>query len=119
MYNFTGNGDTDPSLDESYAATLKTQCPNPASAAITVEMDPQSSESFDAHYFTALKQHKGLFQSDASLLTDPASAKIVDSLLKPDSFFSEFGKSMKNMGQIELLTGSAGEIRTNCRVVNA
>lgn len=82
-------------------------------------MDPQSSESFDAHYFTALKQHKGLFQSDASLLTDPASAKIVDSLLKPDSFFSEFGKSMKNMGQIELLTGSAGEIRTNCRVVNA
>lgn len=82
-------------------------------------MDPQSSESFDSHYFTTVKQNKGLFQSDAALITNGASAKIVDSLLKPNSFFSEFGKSMKNMGAIEVLTGSAGEIRKNCRIVNA
>ncbi|KAK1392222.1 Peroxidase [Heracleum sosnowskyi] len=119
LYNFTGKGDTDPSLDETYAASLKSQCPNPASAAITVEMDPQSSESFDNDYFTTVKQNKGLFQSDAALITDRAAAKIVDSLLKPKSFFSEFGKSMKNMGAVEVLTGSAGEIRKNCRIVNA
>lgn len=119
LYNFTGNGDTDPSLDPTYAASLKSQCPNPASASITVEMDPQSSESFDTQYFTILKQNKGLFQSDAALITNRASAKIVDSLLNPASFFSEFGKSMKNMGEIEVLTGNAGEIRTNCRIVNA
>ncbi|KAK1395155.1 Peroxidase [Heracleum sosnowskyi] len=119
LYNFTGKGDTDPSLDEAYAASLKSQCPNPASPAITVEMDPESSESFDTQYFTTVKQNKGLFQSDAALITDRAAAKIVDSLLKPKSFFSEFGKSMKNMGEIEVLTGSAGEIRKNCRIVNA
>ncbi|WOG83357.1 hypothetical protein DCAR_0102532 [Daucus carota subsp. sativus] len=119
LYNFSGNGDTDPSLNQAYAETLKSQCPNPASSTITVEMDPQSSESFDTHYFTAVKQNKGLFQSDAALLTNTASSKIVDSLQKANTFFSQFGKSMKNMGEIEVLIGNAGEIRKNCRIVNA
>ncbi|XP_074338092.1 peroxidase 24-like [Apium graveolens] len=119
LYNFTGKGDTDPSLDQTYAEALKSQCPNPASPSITVEMDPQSSESFDTQYFTTVKQNKGLFQSDAALITDRAAAKIVNSLVKPNSFFSEFGKSMKNMGEIEVLIGNAGEIRQNCRIVNA
>ena len=84
-------------------------------------MDPQSSLSFDNHYFTILNQKMGLFQSDAALLTDRNSAKIAQQLQsKPnsDNFFSEFGKSMKKMGAIGVLTGSVGEIRKNCRQVN-
>ncbi|KAM7467053.1 hypothetical protein LguiB_014615 [Lonicera macranthoides] len=115
--NFTGKGDTDPSLDPVYAEFLKKQCPNPANPATTVEMDPQSSLSFDTKYFTALKQNKGLFQSDAALLTDKASAKIVTSLQTPKDFFSEFGKSMQKMGAMEVLTGNQGEIRRKCRVL--
>lgn len=81
-------------------------------------MDPKSSLSFDTNYFTILKQNKGLFQSDAALLTDKASAKIVTSLQTPKDFISEFGKSMQKMGAMEVLTGNEGEIRRKCRVIN-
>ncbi|KAK3002340.1 hypothetical protein RJ639_021515 [Escallonia herrerae] len=118
LFNFTGKGDTDPSINATYAESLKKQCPNPANPATTVEMDPQSSLSFDTQYFTTLNQNKGLFQSDAALLTDRVSATIVKQLQVPKDFFSEFGKSMKKMGAMEVLTGNAGEIRKNCRIVN-
>ncbi|KAL2469992.1 Peroxidase 24 [Abeliophyllum distichum] len=118
LFNFTGKGNTDPSLDPTYAETLKSQCPNPANPATTVEMDPQSSLSFDTRYFATVNQNKGLFQSDAALLMNPTSARIVKQLEVPRAFFNQFGKSMVNMGDIEVLVGNAGEIRKNCRVVN-
>ncbi|KAL2470005.1 Peroxidase 24 [Abeliophyllum distichum] len=118
LFNFTGKGDTDPSLDPTYAETLKCQCPNPVNPATTVEMDPQSSLSFDTRYFATVNQNKGLFQSDAALLMNPTSARIVKQLEVPRAFFNQFGKSMVNMGDIEVLVGNAGEIRKNCRVVN-
>ncbi|KAK8510918.1 hypothetical protein V6N12_036831 [Hibiscus sabdariffa] len=119
LYNFTGKGDADPSLDQTYAETLRKQCPNPASTAITVEMDPGSSLSFDNHYYDILLQKKGLFVSDAALLTDRNSNRVVTRLQRsPSSFFSSFAKSMKKMAAIGVLTGHAGEIRQNCRVIN-
>ncbi|KAJ4722276.1 Peroxidase [Melia azedarach] len=118
LFNFTGNGDADPSLDATYAESLKVQCPNPANPATTVEMDPQSSLSFDSHYYKIVLQHKGLFQSDAALLTDGNSANIVSQLQNPRVFFREFAESVKKMGAVEVLTGNAGEIRKQCRVVN-
>ncbi|KAG8480954.1 hypothetical protein CXB51_025644 [Gossypium anomalum] len=119
LYNFTSKGDADPSLDPTYAKILRKQCPNPASPAITVEMDPGSSLSFDNHYYDILLQKKGLFVSDAALLTDKNSNKIVTRLQRSRSlFFTAFAKSMKKMAAIGVLTGNAGEIRQNCRVVN-
>ncbi|KAF8387944.1 hypothetical protein HHK36_026609 [Tetracentron sinense] len=111
--------DADPSLNPTYANSLRAQCPNPANAATTVEMDPQSSLSFDNHYYEILNQNKGLFQSDAALLTDRGSAKIVRQLQTRNGFFSEFGKSMQQMAAIEVLTGKDGKIRKKCRVVNS
>ncbi|KAK4372533.1 hypothetical protein RND71_007917 [Anisodus tanguticus] len=51
LFNFTGKGDMDPSLNPTYAESLKQLCPNPAT---TVEMDPLSSTSFDSNYFNIL-----------------------------------------------------------------
>ncbi|XP_039058327.1 peroxidase 3-like [Hibiscus syriacus] len=119
LYNFTGKGDADPSLDGAYTETLRKKCPNPATPTTTVEMDPQSSLSFDNHYYDILLQNKGLFVSDAALLTDRTSNSAVIRLRRsPSSFFSAFAKSMKKMAAIDVLTGNAGEIRQNCRVVN-
>ncbi|KAJ4722278.1 Peroxidase [Melia azedarach] len=118
LFNFTGKGDADPSLNATYAESLKVLCPNPANPATTVEMDPQSSLSFDTSYYKIVLQHKGLFQSDAALLTDGSSANRVSQLQDPKFFFTEFAKSVKKMGAVEVLTGNAGEIRKQCRVVN-
>ncbi|KAK6117336.1 hypothetical protein DH2020_048927 [Rehmannia glutinosa] len=118
LFNFTGKGDADPSLDPNYAAFLKTQCPNPANPDTTVGLDPNSTLTFDTHYFTAVNQNQGLLQTDAALLTDPTSARIVTEFQSQAAFFEQFGKSMVKMGGIEVLVGEEGEIRKNCRVVN-
>ncbi|CAK9329027.1 unnamed protein product [Citrullus colocynthis] len=119
LYNFTGKGDADPSLDPKYANFLRTKCPNPADPSITVEMDPRSSRSFDSDYFKIVTQNKGLFQSDAALLTDASSSRTVKQLQNPRAFSSSFANSMLKMAAIEVLTGpNNGEIRQRCRFVN-
>ncbi|XP_020113538.1 peroxidase 3-like [Ananas comosus] len=119
LYNFTGKGDADPSLNATYAAFLRTQCKSLSDNTTTVPMDPGSSTDFDNHYFANLKLGQGLFQSDAALLTDGRSTKVVNKLLDAGDFLDAFKNSIRNMGEVGVLTGSSGEIRKNCRVVNS
>ena len=120
LYNFTGRGDQDPSLDSAYAEILKKKCPNnPNDITTTVAMDPGSFQNFDSNYYTILLQNKGLFQSDAALLKDKQAKKIVQELVSQTKFFTEFAQSMKRMGAIEVLTGTDGEIRKQCWKVNS
>lgn len=118
LYNFTGRGDTDPSLNPEYAESLRKICPNPLNPATFVEMDPQSSGSFDSHYFKILNEHKGMFVSDAALLTNQQSAQMAQALENPNQFFARFAQSMKKMSEIITLAEGEGEVRRNCRVVN-
>ncbi|XP_021906783.1 peroxidase 3-like [Carica papaya] len=118
LFNFTGKGDQDPTLDPKYAAFLKTKCRNPSDTTTVVDMDPKSAEDFDSHYYKILLQNKGLFQSDAALLTNKGSKNIVNELLNQEKFFTEFAQSMKRMGAVEVLAGTAGEIRKKCNVIN-
>ncbi|KAL6208266.1 hypothetical protein ACLB2K_019217 [Fragaria x ananassa] len=119
LYNFTGKGDQDPSMDSTYAALLKTQCQGPGDRTKTVELDPGSFQNFDNSFYTILKQKKGLFLSDAALLTNKVSSNAVQKLLKGNDFFTEFGQSMKRMGAIEVLTGTSGQTRKQCGFVNS
>ncbi|URD84225.1 peroxidase [Musa troglodytarum] len=122
LYNFTGRNaadDADPSLDPAYAALLKTKCRSLADNTTTVAMDPGSSTEFDSHYYANLRERRGLFVSDAALLTDRRSAKLVGKLLRPGDFFDAFKNSITRMGAIGVLTGTAGEIRNKCSVVNS
>ncbi|KAJ0034112.1 hypothetical protein Pint_25005 [Pistacia integerrima] len=119
LYNFNGTGEADSSLNAAYVEILKAQCPNPANPVTTVEMDPQSSVSFDSNYFKILLQKKGLFQSDAALLTNLRAAIRVATLQNSKLFYIKFAESMLKMGNIGVLTGDDGEIRKQCRVVNS
>ncbi|XP_072976498.1 peroxidase 24-like [Typha angustifolia] len=120
LYNFTGKGDQDPSLNPTYAAFLKTKCTSLSDTTTTVPMDPGSSTSFDNHYYVNLRENKGLFTSDAQLLTNGRSANVVDKLVgSGGNFFNAFKNSIKRMGHADVLTGGAGEVRKNCRVVNS
>ncbi|XP_038721735.1 peroxidase 3-like [Tripterygium wilfordii] len=118
LYNFTGKGDQDPSLNSTYAATLKSQCKTLTDNTTFVPMDPGTFLSFDANYYKVLKLNQGLFQSDAALLTNKGASNIVDELASSNKFFTEFAQSIKRMGAIEVLTGSVGEIRKKCNVIN-
>ncbi|CAN1327747.1 Peroxidase 24, partial [Linum perenne] len=117
LYNFTGVGDTDPSLSPEYAKVLKTRCSS-FEANTTVELDRGSARKFDAHFYEALLQNEGILPSDVTLLTDKQSADMSKAFAgNQDLFFDKFGKSMIKMGDIGMGAGG-GEIRKNCRVVN-
>ncbi|XP_062229597.1 peroxidase 3-like [Phragmites australis] len=124
LYNFTGRGgpgDADPSLDPLYAANLRrTKCPTPTDNTTIVEMDPGSFLTFDLGYYRGVLKRRGLFQSDAALITDAAAKADIESVVNapPEVFFQVFARSMVKMGMIDVKTGSEGEIRKHCAVVN-
>ncbi|KAH7513269.1 hypothetical protein FEM48_Zijuj12G0179500 [Ziziphus jujuba var. spinosa] len=117
----SGKGDKDPALDSSYAKVLKTKCSNPPNPNITVELDRNSEFRFDSHYFVALNRNQSLLASDAALLTDRNAARIARDFENFFVFMSQFSRSIKKMSEIGVITrvGDKGEIRKNCRKVNA
>ncbi|XP_050382397.1 peroxidase 27-like [Argentina anserina] len=120
LYNFTGRGDTDPSLDKNYIAALKIKCKPGDIRTTIVEMDPGSFKTFDEDYYTLVSKRRGLFQSDAALLDDTETKAYVlrQVTTQGSTFLKDFGESMVKMGNIGVLTGSAGEIRKQCAFIN-
>lgn len=123
LLNFTGKGDTDPSLNPSYASFLKSECSDKSlrlNPSAVVGMDPTGPLAFDSGYFVSLLKNKGLFTSDAALLTDPSAAHIASVFQNSGAFLAQFGRSMIKMSSIKVLTlgDQGGEIRKNCRLVN-
>ncbi|KAK7342138.1 hypothetical protein VNO80_25081 [Phaseolus coccineus] len=120
LYNFTGRGDTDPTLDSNYATNLKTlKCKNINDNTTLIEMDPGSRDTFDLGYYKQVVKRRGLFQSDAALLTSSTTRSIITTQLQSnEGFFAEFAKSMEKMGRINLKLGTEGEIRKHCARVN-
>ncbi|CAL5200519.1 unnamed protein product [Lathyrus oleraceus] len=122
LYNFTGKGDEDPSLDSEYATNLKTfKCKNINDNTTIVEMDPGSRNTFDLSYYSHVVKRRGLFESDSALLTNSVTKSLVTQLLQGslENFYAEFAKSIEKMGQIKVKTGSQGEIRKHCALVNS
>ncbi|GMY22072.1 peroxidase 5-like [Fagus crenata] len=109
LYNFSETQLQDPSMDPIFARDLKTKCPQTATRILndpTVPLDVVTPNRLDINYYENLKKHHGLLTSDQTLLSSPSTAII------------KFAAAMVKMGYIEVLTGSQGEIRKDCRVVN-
>lgn len=118
--NFTGRGDADPTMDSNYVTNLRRRCP-PGDASSIIQMDPGSSHLFDTGYFNQITKRRGLFQSDAALRDNNVTNAYVQQHSTSSglaSFLQDFANSMVRMGQIEVLTGSAGEIRRVCSRIN-
>ncbi|PTQ39066.1 hypothetical protein MARPO_0047s0048, partial [Marchantia polymorpha] len=114
----------------SFRASTTSTRPSPRVPRWTLHM-PRSSRTFapahfqhlhrsvfEANYYkTTLQEHKGLLTSDQSLFDDSRTRAMVTSLLNKRRFQKEFGKAMRAMGAVGVKT--VGQIRTNCRAVNA
>nr|GMD10868.1 peroxidase 3-like [Ipomoea batatas] len=122
LYKFNGvYGAQDPSLDSEYATVLKERkCKWINDTETIAEMDPGSFRTFDLSYYKLVLKRRGLFQSDAALLTNPTSKSFVNKLAQGSvqSFYAMFARSMEKLGRIQVKTGSDGEIRKHCAVVN-
>ncbi|PKI73959.1 hypothetical protein CRG98_005652 [Punica granatum] len=121
LYNQTGNGKPDFTLDQSYAAQLRGRCPRSGGDQNLFFLDFVSPVHFDNSYFKNLLAYKGLLSSDQILVTqNQASMELVKKYAENNElFFEHFAKSMVKMGNISPLTGSRGEIRKHCRKMNS
>ncbi|XP_041026342.1 peroxidase A2-like [Juglans microcarpa x Juglans regia] len=121
LYNFSGTGNPDPTLNSSYLTTLQQTCPQNGSGTALANLDLTTPDNFDNSYFTNLQNNQGLLQSDQELFSTSGAAtvSIVNNFSNNQSaFFQSFAQSMINMGNISPLTGSNGEIRSDCKKVN-
>ncbi|KAK4608020.1 hypothetical protein RGQ29_001727 [Quercus rubra] len=124
LYNFSGPGIPDNTLDTNMLSDLQNLCPVNGDGNKTTFLDRNSTDLFDNHYFQNLLNQKGLLGSDQILFSSDEAKTTTQSLVQsystnPSRFFADFLNSMIKMGNISPLTGSNGEIRKNCRVVNS
>ncbi|ESW19494.1 hypothetical protein PHAVU_006G129800 [Phaseolus vulgaris] len=120
LYNFN-NSEPDPTLNPTYLAVLREICPEDATVDNITGLDLTTPDQFDNAYYSNLQQLNGLLQSDQELFSTPGAVTVdlVNSFSSDQSvFFDNFIVSMIKMGNIGVLTGTDGEIRTQCNFVN-
>ncbi|CAO2834117.1 unnamed protein product [Amaranthus hypochondriacus] len=108
----------DSTMDQTFAKNLKLTCPTNTTVN-TTNLDLRSPNLFDNKYYVDLMNRQGLLTSDQDLYTDSRTKSIVkDFAVNQTLFFEKFVDAMIKMGQLNVLTGSQGEIRTNCSARN-
>jgi peroxidase len=121
LYDFSSSSAADPSLDKEYAKRLRMKRRSVDDKTTLSEMDPGSYKTFDISYYRHVSKRRGLFLSDAALLTDATTRDYVQRIATgkfDGEFFRDFGESMIKMGNVAVLTGAEGEIRKKCYVPN-
>nr|CCJ34829.1 horseradish peroxidase isoenzyme HRP_22684.1 [Armoracia rusticana] len=122
LYNFSGTNKPDPTLNPSYLVELRRLCPQNGNGTVLLNFDLVTPNAFDRQYYTNLRNGKGLIQSDQELFSTPGADTIpLVNLYSKNTFafFGAFVDAIIRMGNIQPLTGTQGEIRQNCRVVNS
>ncbi|XP_052168738.1 peroxidase 57-like [Oryza glaberrima] len=123
LYRYGGRaGATDPALDPYYAFVYKTWvCPNAAASdGNVVFLDDQwSALRVDSNYYKLLQRHRGVLPCDQNLYGDGSTRWIVDLLANnSDLFPSLFPQALIKLGEVNVLTGTQGEIRKVCSKFN-
>lgn len=110
----------DANINATFAALRKQTCPQSGGDSTLAPIDVQTPTRFDTDYFTNLLSQRGLFHSDQELFNGGSQDALVRQYSASSSLFNgDFVAAMIKMGNIGVLTGTAGQIRTNCRVVNS
>lgn len=121
LYSFSDTITQDPSMDPSFAESLKTKCPPPPPSITdpTVVLDASTPIRLDNKYYEGLINHRGLLTSDQTLLSSQSTQQMVLSNANYGAnWATKFAEAVVHMGSIDVLTGSDGEIRKHCSFVN-
>jgi peroxidase len=132
IYNFTTVGGVfvgaDPTLNTTLLRKLKANCPYTSTSTgnqtilnTPNPMDITTPTIFDNYYYVNVVEGNGLFQTDAELFDAANDTKALVQLYATNQtkFFEDFVQGMIHMGDLNVLTGTKGEIRTNCSVANS
>ncbi|KDP22793.1 hypothetical protein JCGZ_00380 [Jatropha curcas] len=104
-------------INTAFATSLKANCPSTGGNNLA-PLD-STTRTFDNAYFKDLLAQKGLLHSDQQLFNGGSTDSQVRAYSSnPTSFRSDFASAMVKMGNLSPLTGTSGQIRTNCRKAN-
>lgn len=117
--NFRNRIYNEANINASYATSLKANCPRSGGNNNLAALDSGSATSFDSSYFTNLISQKGLLHSDQVLFNNGSTdAQVRAYSTNQATFLTDFANAMIKMGNLSPLTGTSGQIRTNCRKKN-
>lgn len=120
--NFRGHIYNDTNIDPAFATLRKRSCPAaaPNGDGNLAPFDVQTQLAFDNAYYGNLLVRRGLLHSDQELFNGASQDALVRQYsANPALFNSDFAAAMIQMGKFRPLTGTAGQIRRNCKVVNS
>ncbi|CAH8388290.1 unnamed protein product [Eruca vesicaria subsp. sativa] len=120
LTNFQGTGQPDPTMDPGLAGRLRDTCSAGGSQVAALDQStPFAPFSFDNLFFTQIRERKGILLLDHLLATHPSTSDVVFQYAVNNELFNrQFAIAMVKMGTVDVLTGLAGEIRSNCRAFN-
>lgn len=117
LYNQSGAGKPDPSIEPKFREKLYKLCPTTVDQNVTGDLDA-TPRVFDNQYFKDLVAGRGFLNSDQTLFTLKQTRTFVKLFSKDQpEFFEAFVEGMLKMGDLQ--RDQPGEIRRNCRVVNS
>lgn len=123
LEDFNGSGLPDPTLDLKLLAKLNRTCgpvQKPLDRDRTAFLDQNTSFFIDNSYYKQLLIRRGILQIDEELAFDNSTATFVKTLASnPSGFLQLLADALVKLGNVEVLEGSAGEIRKNCSIFNA
>ncbi|RDX91627.1 Peroxidase 52 [Mucuna pruriens] len=107
-------------IDANFATTRKANCPASGGDTNLAPLDTLTPTRFDNNYYTDLVNRRGLLHSDQVLFNSGSQDALVRSYsANSAAFFRDFAAAMVKLGNISPLTGTSGEIRRNCRLINS
>jgi len=123
LYSYGGRtGATDPSLHLDDAQVYKKYvCPNTVTSDNNIlYLDAQSSVAkLDNSYYKRLQGRHGVLSVDQNLYANGTSTKWhVDRLANTNDFYWLFPKALVKLSEINVLTGTQGEVRRVCNKFN-
>ncbi|CAL1356790.1 unnamed protein product [Linum trigynum] len=105
-------------INANFATTRRASCPATGGDNNLAPLD-SSPNRFDTAYFSGLVGQRGLLHSDQQLFNGGSQDALVRTYsTNVNTFVRDFANAMIRMGNISPLTGTNGEIRRNCRVLN-
>ncbi|CAL0304983.1 unnamed protein product [Lupinus luteus] len=124
LYNFTTTGNSDPSINQASLSQLQTLCPKNGNGLTKVPLDKDTPSKFDVSFFKNVRDGNGVLESDQRLWGDSATRSVVQSYagiirgLLGYRFDQEFPKAMIKLSNVDVKTGTEGEIRKICSKFN-
>lgn len=112
----------DPAVNKLVGNALQVLCPNPSIfkiSNVTFFNNDLTNVLFDNQYFRDLQGGRGLLTIDSEIAIDPRTQGIVKSLAANQNyFFQTFTSAFLKLTSWQVLTGTDGEVRRDCKFVN-